>query len=752
VLAHLSVDAVRLKPHLLAHAVSEREVALIGERQRFALRGKIYAALIPLLDGSRSADEIAAALDGRHALEEVYYALLQLEAKGYVEPNHAGLDSAAASWWSAQGIKAHSAIEALSNCPVMLHDAGANSDAIVALAASLGKHFRITRDGASAAFVLVATDDYLDPRLARAVAELAQPQRRLLPVRLAGAKIWLGPLIEGSDLERFTILLTRLADNRPTETIVMQHGAQFPLVPAQGLPLTFELAASWASSALLPIIAAEAPSSLREGVLTLDPWTLETNRHAIVFAPRTASKTAPAIDEERTPIELKSNPKRYTLDGGHRVCPPGETLARLESFVSPITGIIPTLEKLSALEGMHVYVAAQATGALGLRLDFRANRKLGRPLAAAGKGASDTQAKVSCLAEAIERYSCGFFGDELRRSATLDELGDRAVDPRSLLAFSESQYAARQSTNATHRAAYARVPMKFDPERETDWTPAWSLTRHCTRWLASTYCYFGFPKPAGYNFCGANSNGCASGNTIEEAILQGALELIERDACAIWWYNRIVRPGIDLASFADPYFEAMAEALGRDGRTLEVLDLTNDVGVIVVIAVSWQKEERRRTRLGLGCHLEPRIAISRALSELAQSIAFEFEPGLERRRASFGTDARWLDEQAIDDHPYLRASTEMARIARDFTDLSSADVLEDVRFCVARFEALGLETIVLEHTRPEIGFPVARVVVPDLRHFWPRFAPGRLYDVPPRLGWLKQPLAEAELHPVPFFF
>jgi len=40
------------------------------------------------------------------------------------------------------------------------------------------------------------------------------------------------------------------------------------------------------------------------------------------------------------------------------------------------------------------------------------------------------------------------------------------------------------------------------------------------------------------------------------------------------------------------------------------------------------------------------------------------------------------------------------------------------------------------------------VVVPGLRHFWPRYGPGRLYDVPVRLGWLPAPLDESELNPV----
>ena len=45
-----------------------------------------------------------------------------------------------------------------------------------------------------------------------------------------------------------------------------------------------------------------------------------------------------------------------------------------------------------------------------------------------------------------------------------------------------------------------------------------------------------------------------------------------------------------------------------------------------------------------------------------------------------------------------------------------------------------MEFLVLDQTRPDIGMPVARVIVPGMRHFWARFAPGRLYDVPVGMG------------------
>ena len=60
-----------------------------------------------------------------------------------------------------------------------------------------------------------------------------------------------------------------------------------------------------------------------------------------------------------------------------------------------------------------------------------------------------------------------------------------------------------------------------------------------------------------------------------------------------------------------------------------------------------------------------------------------------------------------------------------------------------------MEFLVLDQTRPDIGMPVARVIVPGMRHFWARFAPGRLYDVPVGMGRRERPLAEADLNPVP---
>ena len=72
---------------------------------------------------------------------------------------------------------------------------------------------------------------------------------------------------------------------------------------------------------------------------------------------------------------------------------------------------------------------------------------------------------------------------------------------------------------------------------------------------------------------------------------------------------------------------------------------------------------------------------------------------------------------------------------------------DQVNACVEIATRAGYDFLVLDQTRPDVQVPVVRVLVPGLRHFYRRFAPGRLYDVPVKLGLLDRPRPESELTP-----
>lgn len=229
------------------------------------------------------------------------------------------------------------------------------------------------------------------------------------------------------------------------------------------------------------------------------------------------------------------------------------------------------------------------------------------------------------------------------------------------------------------------------------------------------------------------------------------MELVERDSVALWWYNRLRRPAVDLTSFDEPYFQELQEYYRTLHLDLWVLDITADLNVPAFAAVTRRNDTaEEQIMFGFGAHFDPRIAILRALTELNQLFPAVLAGGLDPQIDAEAID--WLKTATTDQHPYLTPDETLpAKVQADYPKLWSDDLYTDVMNCVRIAAAKGLETLVLDQTRPDIGLHVVKVIVPGLRHFWARFERGRLYDVPVELGWLDHPLTEAQLNPGSMF-
>ena len=94
-------------------------------------------------------------------------------------------------------------------------------------------------------------------------------------------------------------------------------------------------------------------------------------------------------------------------------------------------------------------------------------------------------------------------------------------------------------------------------------------------------------------------------------MLQGLLELIERDAVALWWYNRLRRSGVDLEGADDPYVSDLVRHYGELQRELWVLDVTSDFGVPTFAAISKRVDKAEEDIIyGFGAHLDPAVALN----------------------------------------------------------------------------------------------------------------------------------------------
>jgi oxazoline/thiazoline synthase len=175
-----------------------------------------------------------------------------------------------------------------------------------------------------------------------------------------------------------------------------------------------------------------------------------------------------------------------------------------------------------------------------------------------------------------------------------------------------------------------------------------------------------------------------------------------------------------------------------------VLDITSDLGIPSFVAMSHAVVNGQDfVEYGSGSHFDQRIAMLRALTELNQFLSIGLMGGRDAGASSNDSSGPFR----LQDHPYLMPNGGPAR--QNFSaDFGRFDTRQQVMACVNLAKREGLDFLVLDQTRPDIEVPVVRVIVPGLRHFYRRFAPGRLYDVPVKLGLRDRPLSENELNPL----
>ncbi|WP_116049821.1 TOMM precursor leader peptide-binding protein [Amycolatopsis palatopharyngis] len=753
-----SSRCLEFKRHLRAEIDEQEGAYLFSEDGVIAIRGKQVAALAALLDGTRDFTDLLRDRPAGMDEEQVTGLLAQLVEAGLVtfreNGDETGSDHRALAYWDVCGLDAEAATRG-NHDQVELLRVGDHVDGAQVAEAMRAAGLEVvpgaTRSGTGGADVsVVLCDDYLDPRLGEIDAAHRACGRPWLLAKPTGAKIWIGPFLRPGESACWNCLSYRLWGNRQAEACVqaaLGHTgpARWP-VPAVP-PLT---------SAAAHLIALETSKWLaghrharQHGVWIFDSLDLQGTVHELRRRPQCPACGDPSTVAARTrePVTLSIATKAGHGGGGYRTHTPDQVLERFRHLVSPVTGVVrsiaPDPRSPSFVNSYRSgpNIVRDLGGMAELRASLRGEN--------GGKGVTRIDAEVGALCEAVERYSGGYHGDELTVSGSLRTLGADAVHPNASMLYAEEQYRTRRTWNQAH-ATYQYVCEPFDESAVLDWTPLWSLTEQRQRLLPTGLLYFGAPDADGRGCVRADSNGNAAGSSIEDAILQGLLELIERDAVALWWYNRTPVPGIDLAAFGDPWLEEMVSEYAGVGRELWALDVTTDLDVPVMVAMSRSVTgTRERIMFGFGAHLDPLSALRRAVCELNQMLPAVLDDDC----AFEDPDARaWLRGATVANQPYLLpADGASPRTPASFRFTHRDDVRDDVRALVRTVANHGMETLVLDQTRPDIELPVVKVVVPGLRSFWARFAPGRLFDVPVRLGRLREPTPYQRLNPIPMF-
>lgn len=372
--------------------------------------------------------------------------------------------------------------------------------------------------------------------------------------------------------------------------------------------------------------------------------------------------------------------KVYTSDT-QRTVSPEETLLRVEKLL-PAAGItrVADITNLDRI-GIPVFSSIRPTAGQGAVSVYN------------GKGATPEEAKVSAMMEGIERFSAEVHRHDLRieRYSRIRE-ETVTLDPASLI-----------------------LPAGMDPDTPIPWVSGYDLGAKEDILVPASAVFH--PLPSEYpQLFRTSTNGLASGNTIEEAVFHALMEIIERDAWSLVEATRDTGPQVQ--DIDDPLADSLLSRFRAAGVDVTVKDITSDIGIPTIAAISDDTllKDPALLTVGMGTHTSARIAVLRALTEVAQSRLTQIHGAREDTTVA---DIRKTMgyERTKRMNRYWFSSAESRKFA-EIPSFDTNDFLDDITLSRQKLFKAGLpRVIVVNLTHETIGVPVVRVIVPGLEVF-----------------------------------
>lgn len=359
-------------------------------------------------------------------------------------------------------------------------------------------------------------------------------------------------------------------------------------------------------------------------------------------------------------------------------------------------------------------------------------------------------ARFIAVAEAAERYTGWDVLGERRIVASAASLDGACLEPWRYPRCSDAEYA---------RSECATVP--FDPSAEIRWAGGTDLITGEPLWIPAVMACFGLADPAPAElFSPRISTGFAVHSDPVEATVSGMLEVLERDAVAVLWLQRLRLPRVSAADLG-PRAAELAEWCRLRFMDVHFLDATTDLGVPTVYCLICSEHDRRAYRVvGASADRDLASAAEKALLEALGAPMFIHHIGEDEVPQDFaamraaGDTARYmgLADRSAAFHFLLDEGPRGPSVP--LTPLA-ADPTAALRDLVARLAGAGMRPVVVDRTTSEladVGLTAVNVVVADLQPMSLQppaqfTAHPRLYEAPARMG---HPVLRAEeLNPWP---
>jgi ribosomal protein S12 methylthiotransferase accessory factor len=365
-----------------------------------------------------------------------------------------------------------------------------------------------------------------------------------------------------------------------------------------------------------------------------------------------------------------------------------------------------------------------------------------------GKGTTKTQAKVSAVMESIERYSSML-----------------CTNPETIIKASYLELSNSYSNVLYPAEVTEPVSLHYNEATTIDYLAGFDLLNNEEILVPAEIVYYRyFPKcPAISVFQCSHTNGLASGNVLEEAICHALCEVIERDAVSIADlcassipYNIVDKIGESLV--ADNYSDShLSDSIGAkfiDDPTIypdvEIDEVTKEfapikkllrkfteariplliknitqkdipIPTIVASSIDWISHDYGLFAKGYGTHLDSRVALIRAITELSQTRAVNIQGARDDLQRVQYKDNDEIYKRKWQYMPSLVTEQNSEHNVMNFSEIRTyinRDILTDINLLLSVLKQAGIRRVIIFNlTTPDIGIPVVRAIIPGLETF-----------------------------------
>lgn len=460
----------------------------------------------------------------------------------------------------------------------------------------------------------------------------------------------------------------------------------------------------------------------------------------------------------------------HTGAGRDRRHPPiPESLLRIGQLASPY-GLVNRVTRLPVAEGepdFPIFTASLGNPGEVLReqTGWEHNPSSGN-FDGAGGDLDPERAAHLAVAESLERYSSCARDPEQIIWATAAELGEDAVTSDRWPRCSPAELAdPRSGLVAT------------DPGGPMRWVRGWSFTRNRPVYVPAVQVWLKNPvESMAERFVHPVSTGCAAHSDPAAAVVNGILEIVERDAIALTWLQRLRLPRLefDPAELA-PEFRAFVERGSSPHLRTQLYDATTDLGIPVIYGVQLADDDRVIAQLvAATAELDPGKGIAklyREASSLRIALRHMAKAAEKDAATASGTPVAEEDIVSVVDgallsgplsqrhrFDFLLEGDRPVHGLRDLPRAPSEEPLPALAWLLARLHARGCEVIGVDLTTDEaaqVGATVVRMLIPELMplsfvHRARYLAHPRLYAAPAAMGHPVRGEADINPHPQPF--